>query len=63
QHMFQRSDTTFKASENWVTKFIRRNGLTLKRSYVTCESQPKKSERVFDVSSQTLVSSDSQACS
>ncbi|KAE9157596.1 hypothetical protein PF004_g32161, partial [Phytophthora fragariae] len=41
QHMFQRSDTTFKASENWVTKFIRRNGLTLKRSYVTCESQPK----------------------
>ncbi|KAE8954019.1 hypothetical protein PR003_g33752, partial [Phytophthora rubi] len=35
QHMFQRSDSTFKASENWVTKFIRRNGLTLKRSYVT----------------------------
>ncbi|KAL3666385.1 hypothetical protein V7S43_008636 [Phytophthora oleae] len=37
QHMFQRSDSTFKASENWVTKFIRRNGLTLKRSYVTYE--------------------------
>jgi transposase len=37
QHMFQRSDTNFKASENWVTKFIRRNGLTLKRSYVTYE--------------------------
>jgi hypothetical protein len=29
------SDTNFKTSENWVTKFIRRNGLTLKRS-VTC---------------------------
>ncbi|KAG6623530.1 uncharacterized protein IUM83_01919 [Phytophthora cinnamomi] len=39
QHMFQRSDSTFKASENWVTKFIRRNGLTLKRSYVTYEPQ------------------------
>lgn len=39
QHMFQRSDATFKASENWVTKFIRRNGLTLKRSYVTYEQQ------------------------
>ncbi|KAG1686350.1 hypothetical protein DVH05_006654 [Phytophthora capsici] len=37
QQMFQRSDSTFKASENWVTKFIRRNGLTLKRSYVTYE--------------------------
>lgn len=39
QHMFQRCDATFKASENWVTKFIRRNGLTLKRSYVTDEPQ------------------------
>ncbi|TYZ62239.1 hypothetical protein PybrP1_002101 [[Pythium] brassicae (nom. inval.)] len=39
QHMFQRSDASFKASENWVTKFIRRNGLTLKRSYVTYEQQ------------------------
>ncbi|KAL7687568.1 putative HTH CenpB-type DNA-binding domain, Homeobox-like domain superfamily [Plasmopara halstedii] len=39
QHMFQRSNATFKASENWVTKFIRRNGLTLKRSYVTYEPQ------------------------
>ncbi|RLN55419.1 hypothetical protein BBJ29_002657 [Phytophthora kernoviae] len=39
QHMFQRSDASFKASENWVTKFIRRNGLTLKRSYVTYEPQ------------------------
>lgn len=37
QHMFQRSNMSFKASENWVTKFIRRNGLTLKRSYVTYE--------------------------
>jgi hypothetical protein len=35
QHMFQRTNASFKASENWVTKFIRRNGLTLKRSYVT----------------------------
>ncbi|TMW68857.1 hypothetical protein Poli38472_001013 [Pythium oligandrum] len=35
QHMFQRTNANFKASENWVTKFIRRNGLTLKRSYVT----------------------------
>ncbi|GMF43776.1 unnamed protein product [Phytophthora fragariaefolia] len=41
QHMFQRSDSTFKASDNWVTKFIRRNGLTLKRSYVTYEPQQK----------------------
>ncbi|RLN98652.1 hypothetical protein BBJ28_00018291 [Nothophytophthora sp. Chile5] len=40
QHMFQRSNASFKASENWVTKFIRRNGLTLKRSYVTYEPQP-----------------------
>lgn len=39
QHMFQRTDASFKASENWVTKFIRRNGLTLKRSYVTYEQQ------------------------
>lgn len=37
QHMFQRTNANFKASENWVTKFIRRNGLTLKRSYVTYE--------------------------
>ncbi|CAI5720853.1 unnamed protein product [Hyaloperonospora brassicae] len=37
QHMFQRSSTNFKASENWVTKFIRRNNLTLKRSCVTYE--------------------------
>ncbi|KAG3112025.1 hypothetical protein PI124_g10520 [Phytophthora idaei] len=44
QHMFQRSDSTFKASENWVTKFIRRNGLTLKRSYVTYEPQQAKLE-------------------
>ncbi|KAF4037316.1 Tc5 transposase DNA-binding domain [Phytophthora infestans] len=44
QHMFQRSDSTFKASENWVTKFIRRNGLTLKRSYVTYEPQQLKLE-------------------
>ncbi|ETP42304.1 hypothetical protein, variant [Phytophthora nicotianae P10297] len=44
QHMFQRSDSTFKASENWVTKFIRRNGLTLKRSYVTYEPQQTKLE-------------------
>nr|CCA26627.1 conserved hypothetical protein [Albugo laibachii Nc14] len=35
QQMFQHSNSNFKASENWVTKFIRRNGLTLKRSYVT----------------------------
>ncbi|KAF1322538.1 hypothetical protein FI667_g11242, partial [Globisporangium splendens] len=40
QHMFQRTNANFKASENWVTKFIRRNGLTLKRSYVTYEQQP-----------------------
>uniref|UniRef100_A0AAV1V222 HTH CENPB-type domain-containing protein n=1 Tax=Peronospora matthiolae TaxID=2874970 RepID=A0AAV1V222_9STRA len=39
QHMFQRSSTNFKASENWVTKFIRRNKLTLKRSCVACEPQ------------------------
>lgn len=39
QHMFQRTNANFKASENWVTKFIRRNGLTLKRSYVTYEQQ------------------------
>lgn len=39
QHMFQRSDTCFKASENWVSKFIRRNGLTLRRSCVTYEPQ------------------------
>ncbi|GMF14654.1 unnamed protein product [Phytophthora lilii] len=45
QHMFQRSDSTFKASENWVTKFIRRNGLTLKRSYVTYEPPQSKLEQ------------------
>ncbi|CAI5732193.1 unnamed protein product [Peronospora destructor] len=39
QHMFQRSDTTFKASENWVSKFVQRNGLALKRSCVTYEPQ------------------------
>lgn len=42
QHMFQRTNVNFKASENWVTKFIRRNGLTLKRSYVTYEQQQQQ---------------------
>ncbi|KAK1933856.1 hypothetical protein P3T76_011616 [Phytophthora citrophthora] len=44
QQMFQRSDSTFKASENWVTKFIRRNGLTLKRSYVTYEPSVEQNQ-------------------
>ncbi|UIZ28113.1 hypothetical protein KXD40_004720 [Peronospora effusa] len=39
QHMFQRADTSFKASENWVSKFVQRNGLALKRSCVTYEPQ------------------------
>ncbi|KAH7465915.1 hypothetical protein PRIC1_014690 [Phytophthora ramorum] len=45
RHMFHRSDSTFKASENWVTKFIRRNGLTLKRSYVTSDPPAKLEQR------------------
>jgi hypothetical protein len=39
QQMFQHTNSQFKASENWVTKFIRRNGLTLKRSYVAQEQE------------------------
>lgn len=52
QHMFQRSDTNFKASENWVTKFIRRNGLTLKRSYVTYEPRQANVEQQQQQTSQ-----------
>ncbi|DBA04741.1 TPA: hypothetical protein N0F65_004378 [Lagenidium giganteum] len=44
QQMFQRTNKHFKASENWVTKFIRRHGLSLKRSYVTFEHGPDESE-------------------
>ncbi|KAI9912030.1 hypothetical protein PsorP6_009771 [Peronosclerospora sorghi] len=59
QQMFQRSNSRFKASENWVTKFIRRNGLTLKRSCVTYEPQATSMEQPQLPSPQKLASAPS----
>lgn len=60
QHMFQRTNANFKASENWVTKFIRRNGLTLKRSYVTYEQQQQHHPTSASAAASGLVGDDGE---